>query len=97
MASYRLKPVALWAPQTNPSGHYKLHLGAPMERLLARKLTEVSHEESRDRQAQLGVLEDTSQLANFCNWRNETMQVSGEPKEYAERVRDSRTRMRLWL
>jgi hypothetical protein len=32
------------------------------------------------------VLEDTSQLANFCNWRNETMQVSGEPKEYAERV-----------
>ena len=65
---------------SNPTGHYKLELANPHQRIIAKKLIELSSEEKFFRKER-GLI-DTSQKGDFDNWRNETL--NGKPWDYDE-------------
>ena len=65
---------------SNPTGHYKLELANPHQRVIAKKLIEISSEEKCFRQEH-GLI-DTSQKGDGDNWRNETL--NGKPWDYDE-------------
>jgi hypothetical protein len=65
---------------SNPTGHYKLELANPHQRIIAKKLIELSSEEKLFRKER-GLI-DTSQKGDFDNWRNETL--NGKPWDYDE-------------
>ena len=80
---------------TNPTGHYRLELGNRHDRILAKKLIEISSEERQARRTERfgrggknskkgtggkrGMV-DTSQGGDWDNWRNESL--DGEPLDY---------------
>lgn len=55
----------------NPSGHYRLDLARPFDRLLANKMVEASNGENEERE-QSGLV-DTSQRLNHYNFRNQKL------------------------
>lgn len=65
---------------SNPTGHYKLELANPHQRIIAKKLIELSSEEKLFRREH--ELIDTSQKGDMDNWRNETL--NGKPWDYDE-------------
>eukprot|EP01043_Picozoa_sp_COSAG02_P037115 COSAG02_NODE_2764_length_8071_cov_2.367536_3_plen_468_part_00 len=65
---------------SNPTGHHKLELANPHQRIIAKKLIELSSEEKLFRREH--ELIDTSQKGDMDNWRNETL--NGKPWDYDE-------------
>ena len=66
----RLGPLYRFDPK-NPTGHYRLDLARPFEKLLANKLVQVSNGENEER-VQSGLI-DTSQKLNRYNFRNQKL------------------------
>ena len=66
---------------SNPTGHYKLQLANPNERLIANKVIEISSEERNYRRSNNKI--NTSQKGDWDNWRNETL--NGKPWDYDEK------------
>jgi hypothetical protein len=64
--------------RSNPTGHYKLHLGNRFDRQIAMQIAQISAEQSFDRKSK--DLYDTSQKRDMDNFRNETL--DGKPHDF---------------
>ncbi len=75
----KLGPLYRFDPK-NPTGHYRLDLSRPFERLLANKMIQMSNGENEERE-QSGLI-DTSQRLNRYSFRNQKLDHKPSARKY---------------